>query len=91
MNIPEEIVEKAARAIHEVDDPFSAEECARAALEAAASMLVAQALNNAADDWLHGAWGNTPRRQDRIADRIAAAQYAGDWMRSRAEQIKDQS
>lgn len=47
-----------------------------------------EALESAADDWLHGAWGNTPRHRDQIADRIGAAQYAGDWLRARAEALR---
>jgi hypothetical protein len=47
-----------------------------------------EALKEAADAWLHGAWGNTPRKADRVADRMAASQYAGDWLKARAASIE---
>jgi len=50
--------------------------------------MKATALDRAADSWLHGAWGKTPRRADRIADRMAASQFAGDWLRSRAAEYR---
>lgn len=46
----------------------------------------ALALREAADSWQQGGWADTPRRADRVADRIAAAQFVGDWIRERAEQ-----
>lgn len=45
----------------------------------------AAALNDAAEAWLHGAWGDTPRHSDRVADRIGAAQFFGDWLKARAQ------
>lgn len=48
----------------------------------------ADALAQAADAWLHGAWGDTPRHKDQVADRIGAAQYAGDWLRARAAALR---
>lgn len=50
--------------------------------------VAATALDAAADSWLHGAWGKTPRRADRIADRMAASQFAGDWLRARATEYR---
>jgi hypothetical protein len=49
----------------------------------------AKALEAAADAWTQGAWANTPRRTDRIADRMAASQFAGDWLRARAASIRE--
>ena len=48
-----------------------------------------EALLGAADAWTQGAWADTPRRADRVADRMAASQFAGDWLRDRATQIGD--
>ncbi len=50
--------------------------------------VAAKALDVAADSWLHGAWGKTPRRADRIADRMAASQFAGDWLRASAAEYR---
>lgn len=44
----------------------------------------AEALEEAARKWLQGGWADTPRRADRVADRMAASQFAGDWMKARA-------
>jgi hypothetical protein len=49
-----------------------------------AAQAAADALNQAADAWQRGAWADTPRRADRIADRIGAAQFVTDWLRARA-------
>ena len=46
------------------------------------------ALTDAADAWTQGAWASTPRHRDRVADRMAASQYAGDWLRERAEEVR---
>jgi len=48
-------------------------------------------LNDAADAWTQGGWANTPRRPDRVADRMAASQYAGDWLRARAADARSGS
>lgn len=50
-----------------------------------------QALIDAANDWTGGAWADTPRHADRAADRIAASQYAGDWLRARAAALNGPS
>lgn len=50
----------------------------------------ADALRGAADAWTQGAWAKTPRRVSRVADRMAAAQYVGDWLRTRADVIEYQ-
>lgn len=47
-------------------------------------------LRAAADAWTQGAWADTPRHADRGADRIAAAQYAGDWLRARADRLEQE-
>lgn len=47
----------------------------------------AAVLRSAADAWTQGAWADTPRHTDRIADRMGASQYAGDWLRARADAI----
>lgn len=54
-----------------------------------AAEVEANALEKAAEKWLHGAWGDTPRRSDRIADRMAASQFAGDWLKARAQQVRE--
>lgn len=46
-----------------------------------------QALFEAADAWTRGAWADTPRHTDRARDRIAAANFFGDWLRARAEAL----
>lgn len=48
----------------------------------------ARALEEAARSWLQGEWANTPQRADRIADRMAASQYAGDRLLARAERMR---
>ena len=48
----------------------------------------AEALTAAANAWTQGAWASTPRHKDRVADRMAASQYAGDWLRERAEEVR---
>lgn len=62
-------------------------EGARVALEAAASLIEAKALNEAADDWQRGEWANAPRRADRVQERIANGQHVGDWLRERAARL----
>ena len=48
----------------------------------------AQTLREAANAWTQGAWADTPRKAERAADRLSAAQYAGDWLRQRAADIE---
>lgn len=43
----------------------------------------------AADAWMWGGWADTPRHADRVADRMAASQYAGEWLRARAAALTD--
>ena len=50
--------------------------------------IAANTLRAAAYAWQTGAWANAPRRSDRVADRIAAAQYACDWLRFRADEYE---
>ena len=50
--------------------------------------MKARALDEAADAWLHGEWADTPRHADRVADRMGASQFAGDWMRRRAAVLR---
>ena len=57
-------------------------------IEARVREARADALAEAADAWTQGAWASTPRHKDRVADRMAASQYAGDWMRERAEEVR---
>ena len=51
--------------------------------------VAARTLRDAALDWQTRAWANTPRHADRIADRMAASQYACDWLRAHADQIEE--
>lgn len=55
--------------------------------DAAVARGRAVALLDAADAWQQGAWTNTPRNADRIAERIGAAQYVTDWLRARASGV----
>ena len=97
--IPEEAIEDATQSIFE-DDPRITEsdayDLASNALEAALPHLREQiadeALRDAADAWTQGAWADTPRHRDIAHDRIAAANYFGQWLRKRANQTerKDQ-
>ena len=57
-------------------------------IEARVREARADALTDAADAWTQGAWASTPRHKDRVADRMAASQYAGDWLRERAEEAR---
>ena len=57
-------------------------------IEARVREARAEALTDAADAWTQGAWASTPRHKDRVADRMAASQYAGDWLRERAEEVR---
>ncbi|QTV79465.1 hypothetical protein [Microbacterium sp. NIBRBAC000506063] len=50
--------------------------------------VAARTLEDAANAWTQGEWANTPRKAERAADRLSAAQYAGDWLRARAESIR---
>ena len=49
--------------------------------------MQAQALRDAAGDWLHGEWAHAPRRRDRVEERIANAQHVGDWLLTRADRL----
>ena len=49
----------------------------------------AEALREAAAEWTQGEWAGATRYHNRVADRLASAQYVGDWLRDRAEQIED--
>lgn len=55
-------------------------------LDAAAKAARVRALRDAATAWKQGAWADTPRLVDRVADRMATAQFAGDWLEARAAQ-----
>ena len=57
-------------------------------IEARVREARAEALTDASDAWTQGAWASTPRHKDRVADRMAASQYAGDWLRERAEEVR---
>lgn len=57
-------------------------------IEARVREARAESLKAAADAWTQGAWASTPRHKDRVADRMAASQYAGDWLRERAEEVR---
>lgn len=50
--------------------------------------VAAEALDAAAQDWLHGGWADTPRRSDRVADRMAASRFAAEWFKARASRIR---
>lgn len=50
--------------------------------------VAARTLEDAANAWTQGEWANTPRKAERAADRLSAAQYAGDWLRKRALGIR---
>lgn len=50
--------------------------------------VAAKALYDARDDWRKGGWAGTPHHHDRGRDRIAAAQYVGNWLDTRADQIE---
>ena len=82
------------RAIAALDDyhPNNVE-AMRAAVRAARNPahdreVAAQALYDARDDWRKGGWAGTPHHHDRGRDRIAAAQYVGDWLDTRADRIE---
>lgn len=49
--------------------------------------VIAAAIHRTAERWLHFAWANTPRKADRVDDRMTASQYVGDWLHERAELI----
>lgn len=51
----------------------------------------ADVLRDAADRWTQGAWASTPRHTDRVADRMGASQYAGDWLRAEADRIEGEA
>lgn len=59
----------------------------RPVLAAMLPEIQAQVLREAADEWQTGGWANVPRRADRVADRIGAAQYVCDWLRKRAARL----
>jgi hypothetical protein len=46
-----------------------------------------KALQDAAEAWVHSAWSDVPRIKDQVQERLSTANYVGDWLRARAEQI----
>jgi hypothetical protein len=52
-----------------------------------AADAAARELRATADAWQWGAWADTPRHSDRVADRIGAAQHVTDWLRGRADEL----
>jgi hypothetical protein len=58
---------------------------ARAETDAAQTELkrLRDGIEALADEWQFGEWANAPRRSDRIAERLAMAQYVTDWLRGR--------
>lgn len=60
---------------------------ARRALAAAIPEVRAQALRDAAFEWQTREWTNVPRRADRVADRLGAAQHVCNWLRERAARL----
>lgn len=50
--------------------------------------VAAKALYDARDDWRKGGWAGTPHHHDRGRDRIAAAQYVGNWLDTRADRME---
>jgi hypothetical protein len=49
----------------------------------------ARGLEKAAEEWQTKGWAGTPRSADRVADRMGASQYALNWMRARAQQVRE--
>ena len=49
--------------------------------------VAAKALLDAADAWSQGQWANVPRISDQVRERLNTANYVGDWLRERANQI----
>jgi hypothetical protein len=47
-----------------------------------------KALREAATRWQTGAWAETPRSSDFIADRMKAAQFTTKWLNSEADRIE---
>lgn len=66
----------------------SRRDVAEGILMAAAPLIAARALQQAADDWQTGEWANVPRHADRVADRLGAAQHVCDWLRAEAARIE---
>jgi hypothetical protein len=59
-----------------------------AALEQTVRDLIADELDAVAGKWQWGAWADMPRIADRVAERIAGAQYVTDWLRARAAALR---
>ena len=95
--VTDEMVETAARAIDHAYNPerhpilaamFG--DYARAALEAVAPLIAAQALRDAADAWQWGGWSTITepaKRPEQVPRVLGIANAATDWIRARADQI----
>ena len=99
--VTDEAVEAAARAEWRVDFALTPwvsgpedvrdyyRDTARAALEAAAPLIAAQALRDAADGYQTGGWADDlPAGGSRPALILGMSQRAVAWLRARADQIE---
>lgn len=64
------------------------DEVAKAWLTQVQREAKAEALREAAAEWTQGEWAGATRYHNRVADRLASAQYAGDWLRDRADRME---
>ena len=66
----------------------------RAALEAAAPLIAAQALRDAADAWQWGGWSTITepaKRPEQVPRVLGIADAVTGWIRARADQIEKES
>ena len=68
-----------------LSERFADFDCMIAEVERAAAV---KALREAATRWQTGAWAETPRSSDFIADRMKAAQFTTKWLNSEADRIE---
>lgn len=74
------------------DDPAHSEGCPQDVdfdrwLAAHDAEVARKTLADAAEKWVHSAWADVPRIKDQVQERLSTANYVGDWLRDRAEQI----
>lgn len=94
--VTDEMVETAARAMDHAYNPDRApilaamfRDYARAALEAAAPLIAAQALRDAEDAWQWGGWSTITepaKRPEQVPRVLGIADAVTGWIRARADQ-----
>ena len=82
-----EVVKEICAEFHRAIAAHDAEVVAEATLQLRREAK-AEVLREAAAEWTQGEWAGATRYHNRVADRLASAQYAGDWLRDRADRME---